>query len=281
MSVNLKPQVATVPVTAAAVAADNKARTLTVSNLTAYYGKTKAVEGVNLKFEPNTISALIGPSGCGKSTLIRTFNRMHEVITGAYATGEVLIDNDNIYAADADPVRIRRRIGMVFQKPNPFPTMSVYDNVLAGFKLNGGTPRGVNTDEIVESALRSVALWDEVKNKLKASGMALSGGQQQRLCIARAVAVEPEVLLLDEPCSALDPIATLKIEELLQDLRSRYTIILVTHNMQQAARVSEMTAFMLADEQRVGRLIEYSPTTQIFTRPSDKRTEDYISGRFG
>lgn len=280
MNVKIETKVAAMPI-AATVAADNKARTLEAHNLTAYYGTTKAVEGVNLKFEPNTISALIGPSGCGKSTLIRTFNRMHEVIPGAYATGEVLIDSDNIYAPTADPVRIRRRIGMVFQKPNPFPTMSVYDNVLAGFKLNGGTPRGVNMDEIVESALRSVALWDEVKNKLKASGQALSGGQQQRLCIARAIAVEPEVLLLDEPCSALDPIATLKIEELLQDLRSRYTIILVTHNMQQAARVSEMTAFMLADEQRVGRLVEYSPTTQIFTRPTDKRTEDYISGRFG
>jgi phosphate transport system ATP-binding protein len=193
----------------------------------------------------------------------------------------VLLDGENIYAPEADPVRIRRRIGMVFQKPNPFPTMSIYDNVIAGLKLNAGRQRGVNYDEIVESALRSVALWDEVKDKLRASGVALSGGQQQRLCIARAIAVEPEVLLLDEPCSALDPIATLKIEELLQELRDRYTIILVTHNMQQAARVSDMTAFFLADERRIGRLIEYGPTREIFTRPRDKRTEDYISGRFG
>ena len=259
----------------------NRAREVDVRNLNAYYGKTQAIGDINIAFQPNVITALIGPSGCGKSTLIRCLNRMHEVVKGAYATGEVLLDGENIYALGADPVRIRRKIGMVFQKPNPFPTMSVYDNVIAGFKLNSGTPRGVNFDEIVESALRSVALWDEVKDKLRASGIALSGGQQQRLCIARAIAVQPEVLLLDEPCSALDPIATLKIEELLQDLRMRYTIVLVTHNMQQAARVSEMTAFLLADEHRVGRLVEYSPTTQIFTRPKDKRTEDYISGRFG
>jgi phosphate transport system ATP-binding protein len=274
------PEVTARPVSQA-ISADKAASTLEVRDVAAYYTKFKAVEGVSIKFQPNMITALIGPSGCGKSTLLRTLNRMHEVVKGAYATGEVLLDGENIYAADADPVRIRRKIGMVFQKPNPFPTMSVYDNVIAGFKLNSGTPRGVNFDEIVESALRSVALWDEVKDKLKASGIALSGGQQQRLCIARAIAVQPEVLLLDEPCSALDPIATLKIEELLQDLRLRYTIVLVTHNMQQAARVSEITAFFLADEQRVGRLIEYTPTTQIFTRPNDKRTEDYISGRFG
>jgi len=274
------PEVTTRPVSQA-ISADKAASTLEVRAVAAYYTKFKAVEGVSIKFQPNMITALIGPSGCGKSTLLRTLNRMHEVVKGAYATGEVLLDGENIYAAGADPVRIRRKIGMVFQKPNPFPTMSVYDNVIAGFKLNSGTPRGVNFDEIVESALRSVALWDEVKDKLKASGIALSGGQQQRLCIARAIAVQPEVLLLDEPCSALDPIATLKIEELLQDLRLRYTIVLVTHNMQQAARVSEITAFFLADEQRVGRLIEYTPTTQIFTRPNDKRTEDYISGRFG
>jgi phosphate transport system ATP-binding protein len=260
---------------------ENKASTLEVKTLSAFYGNTKAVADVSISFAPNTITALIGPSGCGKSTLLRCLNRMHEVVKGAYAKGEVLLNDENIYAPTADPVRIRRRIGMVFQKPNPFPTMSIYDNVLAGVKLNGGTQRGVNYDDIVENALRSVALWDEVKGKLKSSGVDLSGGQQQRLCIARAIAVEPEVLLLDEPCSALDPIATLKIEELLQDLRNRYTIILVTHNMQQAARVSEMTAFLLANEHRVGHMIEYSPTTQIFTRPHDKRTEDYISGRFG
>jgi phosphate transport system ATP-binding protein len=259
----------------------NRAREVDVRNLNAYYGKAQAIGDINIVFKPNVITALIGPSGCGKSTLIRCLNRMHEVVKGAYATGEVLIDGENIYAPDADPVRVRRRIGMVFQKPNPFPTMSIYDNVLAGLRLNAGLKRGVNYDEIVEAALVSVALWDEVKTKLRSSGIALSGGQQQRLCIARAIAVEPEVLLLDEPCSALDPIATLKVEELLQELRARYTIILVTHNMQQAARVSEMTAFLLADERRVGHLIEYNQTPKIFTRPSDKRTEDYISGRFG
>jgi phosphate transport system ATP-binding protein len=192
-----------------------------------------------------------------------------------------LLDGENIYGPDANPVRIRRHIGMVFQKPNPFPTMSVYENVIAGLRLNAGRQRSANFDEVVERVLRSVALWDEVNDKLHASGVALSGGQQQRLCIARAIAIEPDVLLLDEPCSALDPIATLRIEELLQDLRSRYTIILVTHNMQQAARVSDYTAFFLADESRVGRLIEYGPTSDIFTRPQDRRTEDYISGRFG
>ncbi len=259
----------------------NRAREVDVRNLNAYYGKTQAIGDINIAFQPNVITALIGPSGCGKSTLIRCLNRMHEVVKGAYAQGEVLIDSENIYAPEADPVRVRRRIGMVFQKPNPFPTMSIYDNVLGGLKLNGGPKRSAKYDEIVEAALVSVALWDEVKTKLHSSGIALSGGQQQRLCIARAIAVEPEVLLLDEPCSALDPIATLKVEELLQELRTRYTIILVTHNMQQAARVSERTAFLLADERRIGHLIEYNQTPKIFTRPSDKRTEDYISGRFG
>jgi phosphate transport system ATP-binding protein len=259
----------------------NLARVLEVRNLAAYYGKTKAIDGINLKFDTNTITALIGPSGCGKSTLLRCLNRMHEVIKNAYATGEVVLDGQNIYAPGADAVRIRRRIGMVFQKPNPFPTMSIYDNVIAGFKLNSGRMQTARYDEIVEQSLRSVALWDEVKDKLKQSGAALSGGQQQRLCIARAIAVEPEVLLLDEPCSALDPVATLKIEDLLQELCTKYMIILVTHNMQQAARVSGMTAFFLSDEQRVGHMVEYSPTSTIFTRPTDKRTEDYISGRFG
>jgi phosphate transport system ATP-binding protein len=279
--INIAPLPISPLASARVIPEQDRARELETRNLSAFYGKTKAVEDVNLKFSPNIITALIGPSGCGKSTLIRCLNRMHEVIKGAYATGEVLLDGENIYAPEADPVRIRRRIGMVFQKPNPFPTMSIYDNVIAGLKLNAGRQRGVNYDEIVESALRSVALWDEVKDKLRSSGIALSGGQQQRLCIARAIAVEPEVLLLDEPCSALDPIATLKIEELLQELCNRYTIILVTHNMQQAARVSDMTAFFLADERRIGRLIEYGPTREIFTRPRDKRTEDYISGRFG
>ncbi|HLY27461.1 MAG TPA: phosphate ABC transporter ATP-binding protein PstB [Aggregatilineales bacterium] len=282
MSVQLKAPVTNVP---SKPTTDEKhtaqSSPVKVKNLRAFYGRTMAIDGISLDFQPNIITALIGPSGCGKSTLLRCLNRMHEVIKGAYAEGEVLLDDQNIYASDADPVRIRRRIGMVFQKPNPFPTMSIYENVIAGYKLNNGTPRGVDFDEIVESALRSVALWDEVKDKLKASGTDLSGGQQQRLCIARTIAVNPDVVLLDEPCSALDPIATLKVEELLQELRNRYTIILVTHNMQQAARVSDYTAFLLADEKRVGKMIEFGQTAQIFTRPTDKRTEDYISGRFG
>ncbi len=261
---------------------NQKGAALSVRNLNAYYNNTTlAVGGVNLDFDPNTITALIGPSGCGKSTLIRTFNRMHETARNARAEGEVLLDGENIYGPNADPVRIRRRIGMVFQKPNPFPSMSIYNNVIAGLKLNSGTGRHINYDEVVETSLRSAALWDEVKNKLKAPGNSLSGGQMQRLCIARALAVEPEILLLDEPCSALDPIATLKIEELLQQLTDKYTLIMVTHNMQQAARCSEKTAFMLADEKRIGHLVEYSLTSEIFTRPKDKRTEDYISGRFG
>lgn len=254
---------------------------LYVRNLNAWYGSTHAVADVSINFEANTITALIGPSGCGKSTMIRCLNRMHEVIRHARASGEVVLDGENIYAPDADPVRIRRRIGMVFQKPNPFPTLSIYDNVIAGLKLNAVQRSKAEYDAIVEKSLRAAALWDEVKGKLNASGASLSGGQQQRLCIARAVAVEPEVLLLDEPCSALDPIATLKIEELLQELVANYTIIIVTHNMQQAARTSSKTAFMLADDKRVGRLVEYGATAEIFTRPKDKRTEDYISGRFG
>ncbi len=254
---------------------------LEARNLNVFYGKTHAVEDINIKFQPNSISALIGPSGCGKSSVLRCLNRMHEVTKDAYVKGEVLLNGENIYAPGVDPVRIRRRIGMVFQKPNPFPMMSVYENVIAGFKLNRGQPKGVNFDEIVERALRSAALWDEVKDKLHESGAALSGGQQQRLCIARAVAVEPEVLLMDEPCSALDPISTLKIEELMQELVKEYTIVLVTHNLQQAVRVADMTAFLLADERRIGHLIEYNTTQQIFDNPSDSRTADYITGRFG
>lgn len=260
----------------------NKGATLSVRHLNVYYNKTTLVVGdVSMDFEPNTITALIGPSGCGKSTLIRTFNRMHETLRGARAEGEVLLDGENIYAPSADPVRIRRRVGMVFQKPNPFPSMSIYDNVIAGLKLNGVRQSRAEYDVIVENCLRQAALWDEVRNKLKDSGGSLSGGQMQRLCIARALAVEPEIILLDEPCSALDPIATLKIEELLQQLVEKYTIIMVTHNMQQASRASEKTAFLMADEKRVGHLIEYALTSDIFTRPKDRRTEDYISGRFG
>lgn len=256
--------------------------TMQTRNLSAFYNDTaKAVEGVNLTFQPNKVTALIGPSGCGKSTLIRCLNRMHEVVRGARVEGEVLLNDDNIYAPTADPVRIRRRIGMVFQKPNPFPTMSIYDNVISGYKLNGGRLSKSVSDEIVEVSLRSVALWDEVKDKLKNSGTDLSGGQQQRLCIARTIAIEPEIVLLDEPCSALDPISTLKVEELIVELKRQFTIVLVTHNMQQAQRVADYTAFMLAGEERIGRMVEYGTTEQIFNNPQEKQTADYISGRFG
>lgn len=254
---------------------------LEARDLNIYYGKALAVEDVNIRFKPAAITALIGPSGSGKSTLLRSLNRMHEVVKDAYVTGEVLLNGENVYAFDADPVRVRRRIGMVFQKPNPFPMMSIYDNVIAGFKLNYGKPRGMNYDDVVEHALRSVALWGEVKDKLKVSGAALSGGQQQRLCIARAIAVQPDVLLMDEPCSALDPVSTMKIEELMQQLQSRYTIVLVTHNMQQAIRVSDVTAVLLPDEHRVGHIIEIGSTEQIFNNPRDERTADYVTGRIG
>ena len=254
---------------------------LATRNLSAYYSDIQALEDINLDFEPNRITAIIGPSGCGKSTLIRCLNRMHEVVQGARVSGAVYLDGENIYAPHADPVRIRRRIGMVFQKPNPFPTMSIYDNVLAGYKLNMGRRRDLDYDEIVHRSLCAVALWDEVKDKLKKSGGELSGGQQQRLCIARAIAIEPEVVLLDEPCSALDPVSTLKIEELMIELRKRYTLVLVTHNMQQATRVSDYTAFLLSDERRVGRMIEYGPTEKIFNDPDKQETADYVSGRFG
>lgn len=252
-----------------------------VRELSAYYGKFKALENINLTYHPNKITAMIGPSGCGKSTLIRCLNRMHEVVRGAYVEGKVLLDDMDIYAEGADPIRVRRDIGMVFQKPNPFPTMSIYQNVIAGFSLNGGRKTRAELDEIVETALRAAALWDEVKDKLKMSGGSLSGGQQQRLCIARAIAVKPKILLLDEPCSALDPISTLKIEQLMKDLSRDFTLVLVTHNMQQAMRVSDFTAFFLAGERGVGELIEYGTTEVIFNRPQRKETEDYISGRFG
>ncbi|MCX6023286.1 MAG: phosphate ABC transporter ATP-binding protein PstB [Chloroflexi bacterium] len=257
-----------------------KAGGLHIEELKAWYGSALAVEGVSLDVRPQHVTALIGPSGCGKSTLLRCLNRMHEVIRGARVQGTVLLEGQNIYASDVDPVMVRRRIGMVFQKPNPFPMMSVYDNVIAGLRLNGSGNRA-QYDEVVERSLRAAALWDEVKDKLKASGAALSGGQQQRLCIARALAMEPEVLLMDEPCSALDPIATYKIEELIGELKSDYTIAIVTHNMQQASRVSDYTAFMLAGNDRVGRLVEFAETRDLFTNPQDKRTEDYITGRFG
>jgi phosphate transport system ATP-binding protein len=249
---------------------------LEARQLSAWFGKTRALHEISLGVAANRITAIIGPSGCGKSTLVRCFNRMHEVIPGATAEGEVLLDGENIYDAPIDPVGVRRRIGMVFQRPTPFPTMSVAENVAAGLTLNGAAPSRAERDRIVERSLRLAALWDEVKDRLQRPGTSLSGGQQQRLCVARALAVEPEVLLMDEPCSALDPISTARIEELLLELKENYTIAIVTHNMQQAARTADFTAFLYA-----GDLIEFGETKQIFTNPSKRETEDYITGRFG
>jgi len=246
-----------------------------------YYGSFLAVEGVSMTIEPNSVTAFIGPSGCGKSTFLRALNRLHEVIPGAYVRGMITLNNEDIYGNTVDPVNVRRTIGMVFQRPNPFPTMSIYDNVVAGFKLKGRS-RKSEMDAIVERSLRGANLWDEVKDRLDKPGSGLSGGQQQRLCIARAIAVQPEVLLMDEPCSALDPISTLAIEDLVQDLKERYTIVIVTHNMQQAARVSDRTGFFnLQATGKPGHLIEMDDTTKIFSNPKEKATEDYISGRFG
>ena len=247
-----------------------------VHHLTALFGPVRGVHDINMNIAANNITAIIGPSGCGKSTFIRCLNRMHEVIVGARAEGEVLLDGENIYAPDIDPVQVRRRIGMVFQKPTPFPTMSVEDNVAAGLRLNGISFSRSEKDQVVERCLRQAALWEEVKDRLRAAGGSLSGGQQQRLCVARALAVEPEVLLMDEPCSALDPISTARIEELLIELKANYTIVIVTHNMQQAARTADVTAFFYA-----GELIEFGETRQIFTNPNRRETEDYITGRFG
>jgi phosphate transport system ATP-binding protein len=242
-----------------------------------YYGSFRAVREIDLRVEKRKITALIGPSGCGKSTVLRAFNRMNDLVPTARTEGQVLFHGQNIYDPSIDPVEVRRRVGMVFQKPNPFPK-SIYENIAWGAKINGF--RG-NMDYLVEQSLRAAALWDEVKDKLQQNALALSGGQQQRLCIARTIAVEPEIILMDEPASALDPIATLKIEELMHELTQDYTIIVVTHNMQQAARVSDYTAFLLTDENRAGMLVEYGPTRHIFTNPEDRRTEDYITGRFG
>ncbi len=253
---------------------------LDVANLHAYYGARPALRDVSLTVWPNSVTAIIGPSGCGKSTFIRCLNRLHEVTPGARVEGRVLLDGDDIYGAGVDPVVVRQRVGMVFQRPNPFPTMSIFDNAVAGLKLAGIRNREL-LREVAERSLRRAALWDEVKDKLHAAGGALSGGQQQRLCIARAIAVEPEVVLMDEPASSLDPMSTLKIEELMRELATSFTIVIVTHNMQQAARVSDYTAFLLAGEERVGELIEYGPTARIFTNPRDPRTEQYITGRFG
>jgi phosphate transport system ATP-binding protein len=248
---------------------------ITVNNLNAWFGAKQVLHDIDIGIEKNGITAIIGPSGCGKSTFIRCLNRMHEVVPKAKASGKVLVDDKDIYDSDIDPVDIRRRIGMVFQKPNPFPTMSIRDNVVAGLRLNGMKDKYV-LDKTAEESLKKTALWDEVKNDLNKSGMSLSGGQQQRLCIARALAVEPEVILFDEPCSALDPISTSKIEDLMIELKEKYTLVIVTHNMQQAARVSDRTAFFL-----YGKLIEFGETDQIFKKPKEKSTEDYIIGRFG
>ncbi|MET0136444.1 MAG: phosphate ABC transporter ATP-binding protein PstB [Kibdelosporangium sp.] len=257
------------------------AKRIDVKDLNLYYGKFHAVNQVTLSVPPRNVTAFIGPSGCGKSTVLRSLNRMHEVIPGARAEGEVLLDGEDIYGSTVDPVSVRRTIGMVFQRPNPFPTMSIRDNVVAGLKL-AGTRDKTKLDEVAERALRGANLWAEVKDRLGKPGGGLSGGQQQRLCIARAIAVQPDVLLMDEPCSALDPISTLAIEDLITELKKDYTIVIVTHNMQQAARVSDQTAFFnLLGVGQPGRLIEIDDTEKIFSNPTEKATEDYISGRFG
>ncbi|KZX21136.1 phosphate ABC transporter ATP-binding protein PstB [Rathayibacter tanaceti] len=253
-----------------------------VNDLNVYYSQFLAVEGVSLAIEPRTVTAFIGPSGCGKSTFLRTLNRMHEVIPGAHVQGEVLIDGNNLYAPGVDPVQVRRQVGMVFQRPNPFPTMSIRDNVLAGVKLNNRRISKSDAEALVERSLQGANLWNEVKDRLDKPGSGLSGGQQQRLCIARAIAVSPDVLLMDEPCSALDPISTLAIEDLIEELKNDYTIVIVTHNMQQASRVSDRTAFFnIAGTGKPGKLIEYDDTATMFSRPSVQATEDYVSGRFG
>ena len=247
-----------------------------VTDLNVYYGDFLAVKDVTMQIEPRSVTALIGPSGCGKSTFLRTLNRMHEVIPGARAEGSVVIDGQNIYAKGTDPVVVRRQVGMVFQRPNPFPTMSISENVLAGVRLNNARMSKSDSEELVERSLRGANLWEEVKDRLGVPGSSLSGGQQQRLCIARAIAVEPEVILMDEPCSALDPISTLAIEDLISEMKNEYTIVIVTHNMQQAARVSQRTAYF-----HLGDLVEVGATDRIFTNPRHQLTEDYITGRFG
>jgi phosphate transport system ATP-binding protein len=273
---DLKTRELEVPVATAteALGPDNGVR-MRVDELSVYYGKVQAVKQVSMAIRTHKVTALIGPSGCGKSTFIRCLNRMHELTPGARVEGKVLLDEQDLYGTGVDPVDVRRRVGMVFQKPNPFPNMSVRDNVIAGFRLNGVRDRKT-LDEVVEKSLRGAALWDEVKDNLQKSGASLSGGQQQRLCIARALAVNPEVLLMDEPCSALDPIATAKIEELIHELKEQVTIVIVTHNMQQAARVSDFTAFFY-----LGELVEFGETGKLFTAPEKRQTEDYITGRFG
>ncbi|RSM46565.1 phosphate ABC transporter ATP-binding protein [Actinoplanes sp. ATCC 53533] len=257
------------------------AKRIEASNVSSYYGSFKAIDSISMTVEPKTITALIGPSGCGKSTFLRSINRMHEVLPNARIEGRLTIDDQNIYDADVDVTAVRRMIGMVFQRPNPFPTMSIYENVVAGLKLNGVRKKSL-LDDAAEKSLKSANLWDEVKDRLARPGAGLSGGQQQRLCIARTIAVQPQVVLMDEPCSALDPISTLAIEDLMFKLKDQFTIIIVTHNMQQAARVSDKTGFFSIDKTgEPGRLIEYDDTQKIFSNPAEKKTEDYITGRFG
>ncbi len=258
------------------------AKSITVDDLDIYYGDFKAVEGVSMTVKARSVTAFIGPSGCGKSTFLRSLNRMHEVIPGARVEGKVMVDGQSLYDSAVDPVAVRRQIGMVFQRPNPFPTMSIYDNVLAGNKLNSKKMKKAEADDIVERSLKGANLWNEVKDRLGKPGMGLSGGQQQRLCIARAIAVEPQVLLMDEPCSALDPISTSAIEDLIHELKSEYTIVIVTHNMQQAARVSDETGFFnLKAAGQPGHLVEFNSTQKMFANPDNEATEAYISGRFG
>jgi phosphate transport system ATP-binding protein len=257
------------------------AKQIEVADLDAYYGSHKAIEGITMTIEPRSVTAFIGPSGCGKSTFLRTLNRMHEVIPGARVEGKIMLEDQDLYGTDVDPVSVRRTVGMVFQRPNPFPTMSIFDNVAAGLRLSGRVSKS-ETEGVVESSLKDANLWNEVKDRLNKPGSGLSGGQQQRLCIARAIAINPAVLLMDEPCSALDPISTLAIEDLIAKLKNDYTIVIVTHNMQQAARVSDRTAFFnLAGQGQPGRLVEMDETSKIFTNPTQKATEDYITGRFG
>ena len=253
-----------------------------VEQLNVYYGDFLAVQDITMNIDARSVTAFIGPSGCGKSTFLRTLNRMHEVVPGAHARGRVLLDGDDLYAKGVDPVTVRSMIGMVFQRPNPFPTMSIRDNVLAGVKLNNRRISSAAAEDLVEASLRGANLWNEVKDRLHKPGSGLSGGQQQRLCIARAIAVKPDVILMDEPCSALDPISTLAIEDLINELKSDYTVVIVTHNMQQASRVSDKTAFFTIEGTgKPGRLVEYAPTSEIFNNPQPRQTEDYVSGRFG
>jgi phosphate transport system ATP-binding protein len=271
----------TEPVTAG-LPSGRPAKTIEASDVSLFYGDFQAVEGVSMTVEPNKVTALIGSSGCGKTTFLRSLNRMHELTPGARVTGGISLDGEDVYGPGIDPVAVRRLIGMVFQQPNPFPTMSIYDNVAAGLNLNAKKVSKAQKDGVVERSLRGAHLWEEVKDRLDKPGGGLSGGQQQRLCIARAIAVEPEVLLMDEPCSALDPVATLAIEDLIGELKSRYTIAIVTHNMQQAARASDVTAFFNIEATgKPGHLVEVGPTQEIFTKPGKQETEDYVSGRFG